>query len=733
MRGWSRVARELTLRRRRSFRLEGRVVNPFGQPVAAAELRLSPGRIRAVADDRGQFGFDDLEDGRYTLTARSTELCAGPIAVSADDEGSPIVVDMQAGATLVIHVSAEGQTIAGAKVILDHEHVGTTQAGGTAVIRPIPADTNRGWVEADGYAAAPIKPSLQADPGAVIETWVNLMPGARIDGVALSAAGKPIAGAWIVVSEIADRNRTYEAISDELGKWYLTAREGTYRLLATNKEREQTSSEFVCDGRTAVPSVVVQFRGRQSRHAIAELAAKVRRSIAGATSSRVAGIVVDDLDAPVAGARVSIVQPSPQNASVVTLMWSGYTDQRGRFESDDLPEAPYEVSAGWPDDAIGRFRKARPRRLVSPGEASVRLTLSTDAEITGRAVLDGEPMPYFVVALLAPKEFLAGHPVSVRSSDGRFVLRHVAPGNYKISIMGPGTRRKNVESVEIANGRRLDLGDIAMERGQRITGHVRNVAGEPAAGCRVIVSRLLRSDSDKLYSPSQSLFLGRSETTTDAEGSYVFEGVDAHIEGLRAPSVWAERVGAGCSLARSLSATDSTIDFVLIGTGRIEGVVDGLRGRRVHVIAQRADEAPAVHTAFVDTAGRFAFNELPAGDFQLQLDAPPSEQGTAANVTVLPNQTATARLEMTSNSVELTVLVSGGRGKDLRIEPVSSDARVGYAIVISGAFDGGKWGDRFSVDILRPGDYRVSLDGETWTPLHVSESPDKQLLDLRGG
>jgi len=76
----------------------------------------------------------------------------------------------------------------------------------------------------------------------------------------------------------------------------------------------------------------------------------------------------------------------------------------------------------------------------------------------------------------------------------------------------------------------------------------------------------------------------------------------------------------------------------------------------------------------------------------------------------------------------LTVRVPAGRGKDLVLEPTSDGAAVGgrwRGIMVMGDED------RCSLEFVRPGDYRASLDGEQWRTVTIASSPVEQTIDLR--
>jgi hypothetical protein len=436
--------------------------------------------------------------------------------------------------------------------------------------------------------------------------------------------------------------------------------------------------------------------------------------------TRIAGLVVDDGGQPAVGAHVSIAEPSQAGRSIVFNHWIGETDANGRFEAAGLDAPEYDVCVSW-KQAPGRQDPARHR--VRTGNTSVHIVLATGTTVCGRVLLDGEPLPHFGVLLMPPNHFAA--PTEVRAADGRFALRHVEPGRWWLSVLGPGTWRKVIEDIEVGGQPVVDVGDVAMKLALRISGHVRDLAGVPVADARVIVGRWSRTGI-AYATRLEAAFWGEYETTTDRDGEYVFDGIDANQHPARSPHIWAEHDDAGVSIIRELGPTETMIDFTLLRAGHIDGAIVGQIGGFASVIAEHADEPGRARWAKVD-AGRFRFDDVPTGDYVVRLNVAGPEQTPPARVTVVADETTTAKLEMTLPSVRLTVRVTTGRAKDLVIEPTSEGAGVGGAI--RGISKRGTH-DECNLDMVRPGTYRLSLDGKT-TTITVTGVVPEQIVDLR--
>ena len=436
----------------------------------------------------------------------------------------------------------------------------------------------------------------------------------------------------------------------------------------------------------------------------------------GARSTTIAGIVVDEDGAPAPGADVRVLMRSFVRA-----------DSNGRFEVEGLEPGEYEIVADW----VGPWfapRKNAAQQAVHAGDVDVRLVLPTGATVTGRAMLDGKPQTYFGLRLVGERESPSGRmPIGVRDEGGRFEVRHVHPGTWRIAIIAPGTRLVTSSEFTVTKDEAVDLGDIALTRGHGLSGHVRDHTGAPVAGARVCIGRMFSSSTDRSH--LDRLFLGVYETRSDDAGAYSFDGIDVYRDPERVTEfIWAAHVAAGASVIQEVPKTDATMDFVLLGAGRIEGAVRNMRGGRGHLLAVRPDEPPWARHAHCDKEGRFAFEDLPPGDYVVKLNVPEIEQVQPATVTVIADQNVTATLVMNSTSVRLRVKVPAGRGKDLVIEPTSEGAGVGgrmRGIMRMGSED------TCSLEYVRPGGYRLSLDGEQWTSVTVEPFPQEQTIDLR--
>ncbi len=186
-----------------------------------------------------------------------------------------------------------------------------------------------------------------------------------------------------------------------------------------------------------------------------------------------AGVVVGAGGRPIGGATVRVeLEPRffPRGSVAIT-------DATGRFELPGLSAGTYQVIA----DAAGFAPTIQSGVGIEDGvkTAETELVLLPGATLTGR-VIDGEGRPLRATVDLQEAN---GHRVVADFSDrlhsvgdvqGHFEVQPLAPGSYTfaIAVANYGKRRLDVEVPR--DQRRVNVGNIPVERGLAISGRVTN-------------------------------------------------------------------------------------------------------------------------------------------------------------------------------------------------------------------------------------------------------------------
>jgi protocatechuate 3,4-dioxygenase beta subunit len=707
----------------REFRLSGRVVDEKDQPVAGAEVRFGPERKTTTTADDGTFAFVGLAFERCWVSAWKDDFYAWHVRVDPEQSSGPVLLRMSLGASFVVHAFAKREPVVGAKLVFNGLLRSTTDAHGIATARGLAPRTYHGRLLADGFADERLLVSVREDPGGVEERCTNLCRGGRVEGVVFDAKGAPVPDAFIAAWSTTEGTLGYEARSSHDGRWYFSARAGTYRLLATKNGLRSDQIQLDCDGDKPRSDFALHLHSGSIQRAVRGVVATAKRLITGQQPRRIAGQIVDAAGEPVARATLRVYETAADTSGsiIVARKWEE-TDALGHFDIDELDGDEYDVTIDPPGPADHDHKPVRHR--VRTGDTDVKLALPPSGTVSGRVLLDGAPLPYFGASLTKPR-VLGGTPIGFRDERGCFTLKHVVPGTWRLALLGPGTRLRTLEDIVVEPGGTVSLGDIVMERGQQIAGFVRDSSGAPIAGTRVIVGRWARVPGTE-YPRLMQAFHEHFEAITDAQGAYLFDGIDAH-RWPRLPNIWAAHPALGVSTIRELRPADAELDFVIVGAGDVEGVIDGLSGGRPTAFATRGDEPTHARMAFPDKQGIFRFEALPVGEYVVSLDVG-SEHLTSEKVTVVADQTHSIRLKMATSSVRVTVIVPDGRGKDLQFEPTSESAGVdGRVRMITRS--GGE--ERCNLDFVRPGEYRASVDGREWREFTIASAPAEQTIDLR--
>ena len=702
----------VTLRMRRGVTLVAHVT-AHGVGVADAEVTIDDARTERTGRD-GTVRIAGLAPRTHGVDAHAPGYAHARDRVRLpDDPGGMIerTLELRAGAGLGGTVlDPTGQPLAAAQVSI--------AAGGPDAPEQATADAHGAWhvdaIAAGHYAltatsktygpAEPLRLDLDGSTPRA-DVTVRVAYDAQLVGTVVDHDGNPVAHATVIVNASGLGN--YDETTDGSGRFEMLGIPAgrNYRIYARKggDASEVTHAELPNDRRT-----------------------EVRLQLA---HTAIAGTVVDTRGQPIADASVHAM-PTATRASISMMGASDSTDSRGHFALEGLEPGEYRLLATWPDQEIRKLGlgagsgsgSGSGSEAYATGTSDVKIVLPSPAALVGRVLLDGKPVPYYgVLVTERPELAFMGEPVSVRSADGTFSIRNVQPGTWGVIVIGPGTTRKVISDLHVADGKTTDLGDITLAHGAKITGHVTDAAGTPVAGARVQVGTVLRSASDR--GPLGAAFGGSYTTTTDASGAYAFDGL-----ALRGhESISATATGRGMAPPRTLPDGDATIDLKLAASGGIDGVLTNYAGGYVSMHARSA--APRILLdAELDASGAFHFDDVPAGDYSIGMFAMPgSPSAPAVHATVVANQRVAVTLVLPTATVDIAVHVAG-EGCDffMLALPGEGSAMPGPdSMVQAGPCAKGV----VELSAVAPGAYR-GCNMRRCAPLTVAAAPTKQTIEL---
>jgi hypothetical protein len=262
------------------------------------------------------------------------------------------------------------------------------------------------------------------------------------------------------------------------------------------------------------------------------------------------------------------------------------------------------------------------------------------AEVTGRLVdsLSGQAIGGAVVRLSSANTPPAP-PRSATSDDtGRFTFRALPAGQYNLSVTKAGVvttmfgapEQRRVMPV-IADGARVDLGDLRVPTGVPITGQILDELGNPLQGAIVSAWR------QRYLSPGERRLDFAGQATSAENGDYRIAGlrpgsyfVDAKASEAIAPTFFPATATATAAAPITVTANagaNASIRLLSIPLARVSGrMVSGLGLPLTNfyvILAPLRDDGAQVKslnlTSEVGAAGQFAISNVPPGNYSVEV------------------------------------------------------------------------------------------------------------------
>jgi protocatechuate 3,4-dioxygenase beta subunit len=523
-----------------------RVIDRAGQPIVGAVLRVHRMQGQGLLRTRQALDLEFLSDdeGHVTLARLPVGLQLGVQADSPDFapvERESFVVESGKTLDLGDIVMGPGFPLTGrvtdiAGLPIEAAQVEVAELGFLQGGDPDPvvvltdADGNyrvehigprQYTVEAraDGYAADTTVLSLILGGASTgqRQDFQLLEAGSRLGGLVLGPDDGPVPACPLTLSRRDARRRTYssvETVTDDDGRFlFESLAAGTYQL-------EMASDTHY------LPAALRVDSGRE------DLVVRAQRGL------KVYGILICDTDPP----RRFDVRVLPDGTSGAGLLPGGdlvqhviAADPPGQFVVDGLRPGSYRFAVtaeGWAvttsaDVIIGQ----------DGGDAELQLRLLRGGTITGRV---DPPVPDLTAELrgadydpsLAIESIFPTQPlhalVAPTSADGRFLLKHVPPGDYTLSLRGADRPPVHQRGLQLEEGQTLDVGTLTLPLGGTLFGNVLGPDGRPRSGVRVTAT------SDGHHQEAVSDASGAFRMTSIPEGDYVVVAVPANLwEALR--------------------------------------------------------------------------------------------------------------------------------------------------------------------------------------------------------
>ena len=696
-------------------RLEGRVVDARGRPIAGARVMAHPDHreVRSAelmmarqdrpawarSDADGRFLIEDVEPGilRVIAHAKSYQqavLSGLELTAGAERE---IEIVLEAGAVVEGRVTtADGVPVAAASVSVAPRR----EPGGGNSFVVTSADSGgttdaEGHYRVDGVAVGPasitvfygerqrLMEAIEVRPGGNVVDLV-LERGFEVAGQVVSADGDPVGGAVLILMETPQPGfpgsfggrLPSQAVSGADGTFTLTdVAAGSYRVTASREGFAAASSE--------------DFEVADD---VAGLLLELGR---GATlEGRLLGLEPDELGS------LALFASSEKGG-----MRRGQVDPSARYLFDGLAPGRWHVRA----QVISSGRMAVLQVEIAEGVRSVSEDIDFGAGFTlSGVVLDGGE-PLAGASVVAAGSMTSMGQAST-DAEGRFRIEGLEAGTVQVMVMA-GNRFQHSEPVELAGDREIRIEILT----GGVSGTLRDaVEGEPVAGARVVLEPL-----DAGAGSVESLLSGFADRVeSDSRGHY-------HLPRVR-QGRW--RLVA---TKPGYAPGEATVAVAGGAAPEVEILMTPTEGVLFEVVLESGLTVPAVQVAILDPAGRrIASGHYPVDEGRVRVSTVPPGRW---ELVIQGGDSAATRFAVASPGDQGRVVLPTGGVLRLRVPELEEEMMATVAlsgpdgrpfVSVAGATLGPA-GDRVLMSAgqavipgLAPGAWSFTVrhtDGRTWT------------------
>ncbi|MBL8842002.1 MAG: sigma-70 family RNA polymerase sigma factor [Planctomycetes bacterium] len=683
----------------------GRVLDAAGAPLPGAEVSASYADVQVACDAAGEYRLRACSSWqRWQVMAWAPGFAEAHGQVELRGPGSTATLDFRLHPHFAVAGTVRdeaGRPIAGASVraVRHRRPPAVSDAQGQYELVGLDPQVPQQEVLAEHPDYATLVVGVRPE-GETTRLDLVLQSGAAVAGVVQDGDGQPLAGALLWIGSAR----------------YLTG-------APTTRSRDDGTFEFlhVPAGEVPLGASADGWPDATMRLVVPAPPQRLDGVVVRFGAGRfLAGVVVDETGAPIAGATVA----ASRDGSMFDR--STRSDADGSFRLVDLADAPHTFTAG----ASGYVRRYGLQFALD--RADVRIELRRAGSLAGTVVdaETGAPIEQFRIRFVQPtiegdEQRGSGYEMSwsepgrsFAASDGTWRCdgEAIEPGHlFAIEASAPGyapTVAPRVACVVDADPAALVL---RLTRGATIAGTVVGDDGRPVTGARVTLAT-----ASVPVNPYQSIARDpRWLATTDERGAFEVSGAPAGASTLVVDHPdWIGAVDGPFDVPASGRASPRRI--VLSRGGSIEGVLLDAAGRpaagRLVTLFPQRSSGPfsGAVQATSDAAGRFAFGRLESATYQVssQLVAGPvSVNELTARVAVVAPATSELRLaptgtgRVTGRVVADSPIPTGVHVTLHRLEPAGSATALGLladrAVLAVG--------DSFDVQSVEPGRYAVNV------------------------
>ena len=635
------VRRDLVIVKRGT--VQGTVLDPNGNLAAGVLVSVgSPGSSRSVRTDAlGFYRAEKIFAGAVRVTARQGNF-EGRGEGQFSEEGQVITVDVQMEGDQIL-----AQLYDANNYVYPVQYPNGSLLNGTLDVFRGDDDENRGGFRLELGQAGTFHPFLAATSAIDRQGREVFLSGDDASGLTVSRrVFVPAQGYFARYLEILD-NPTASPITVDVGvssffRFVRNVQDGATftdppEIFGTSSGDNRLVVGGTSPDRWAI--VDVQLPARSTLRTLYPSAAHVFDGDGGARSATAATF---DVDFGAQYGRLRTVWPgvTVPPGQTVALLHFGLQETgflAARAAAARLVQLPPEALDGLTAaqiDAIANFAvPADGGSALSPLPALDGNATGTVFETNGTTPVPGAPVrlrsnhPIFQRLLQARSDGAGRYQVrTVFDNSGGSVV--VPRDAFTVDADHPVSRVKSPPYVgEFAGGSATATRDVLFTDTSTVTGTVRRANGEVVSNGSVRLTGF------------QNLIALTEGLPTD--GTFRFEGLPPGSYTVVATEPHPQGTGLAAAVSATVTAGGQTVlaNITFPGTGRVEGVVRA--GEGFPVVAHLVEIlAPSFRREmYTDTAGRYVFNDVPAGAYTVRSFEPGTKLPAIVQVTIAADQT----------------------------------------------------------------------------------------------
>jgi hypothetical protein len=595
--------------------INGTVVNDIGIAVPRASVS-SAGRV-VHADDEGRFSLRNMVAGIQVIRATdpATNISGAATAEVRDGEtteGVNVILTRPSTLQGIVSLVAEGTITpapaAGIRVTTDGEHITLTDEQGRYTLQNVTPNKRLTLRFVDVSKGLVINTPVTLRPGDILTRDATFRPG-QIHGRIFEPGGTTGTQSDLLIftqRPDLEAGPDYGLITSDLPLTTQTARDGTFTINNLNPGKYRVSAS------TVFFPTLVSGGGLLAPGGNEECNLSLVNTLAGKIQGRV---FEPDGTTPVgAGIRVTLGGGSLADATV-------RTDDSGHYEFGEVFSAGnYTLTAS--ESSTGNANRVNISveknkdaladvRLLGRGRLRVRVVDGAGHPATsGSVTLDGSAFPNeHRFAEITPQ------------SNGVVLFDDLPEGPYALSATQHGLGGRASANVPLGS---VVETTIQLQASGTVTGRVLVPGGAGAVGL---------ADVKLMLDGRLAGFTVTTDSAPDV-GRFTFDEVPAGDFTL---DVFDNRSGrVGRSAGRITSEGETTeVNVELLPMGTVRGRVTSNGNPVDHAVVQLAAEgsglSPVYLSATTDPNGRYRFNGIPAGRFQVIVTNAPGRLTGSAN------------------------------------------------------------------------------------------------------